>query len=111
MAILIDRNIQTAHYQPPEVKIVDGRPVSFRDVCVYAFRVSDVDEPDILAGEPLWQWQNSEQGQWIMQQAVEKPYWVRVIDHNTYGFQYRIMARLSEHNECFWRLKWSGLPK
>lgn len=85
--------------------------MSFRDICVYEFRVSDVDDPDIVAGQPFWHWQHSDQGQWIMEQAAERPYWIRVMDYSTYGYQYRIMARLSEQNETFWRLKWGGLNK
>lgn len=102
---------QTSHWRPEETKIIDEQPVRFRDVCVYKFLMSDVEDPDIMASEPIWQWQQSEMGQWVMEHAAEKPYWTRVMDPNIYGYQYRIMARLSEQNECFWRLKWSGLLK
>jgi hypothetical protein len=44
-----------------------------------------------------------------MEHAVEKPYWHRSIDPGSYGHRYDIVARLSEQNECFWRLKWGGL--
>jgi hypothetical protein len=111
MSTTVTYTPENAHYRPPEVKIVNGRPVRFRDICVHAFRTADVEDPDIMASEPLWQWQQSNQGQWIMAQAEAKPYWIRAIDHNTYGYQYRIMARLSEQMECFWRLRWGGLNK
>lgn len=111
MAMAITHTPENSNYQPPEVKIINGEPVRFRDVCVHEFRMADVEDLDILAGEPIWQWQQSEQGQWIMAQAAERPYWIRTIDHITFGYRYSIMVRLSEQNECFWRLKWSGLPK
>ena len=111
MATLITYTPENAHYRPPEVKIINGQLVQFRDICVYEFRMTDVEDPDILAGEPIWQWQNSDQGKWIMEQATEKPYWIRAIDHVTFGYRYRIMARLSEQMECFWRLRWGGLSK
>jgi hypothetical protein len=102
---------KNANYRPPEVKIINKRPVRFRDICVYEFFITVVEDSDIMAGEPLWQWQHSDQGQWIMEHAAEKPYWIRAIDHVTFGYQYRIMARLSEQMECFWRLRWGGLSK
>lgn len=111
MSTTITYTPENAHYQPPEVKVINGQPVRFRDVCVHEFRMTDVEDPDIMAGEPIWQWQQSDQGKWIMEQATEKPYWIRAIDHVTFGYQYRIMARLSEQMECFWRLRWGGLSK
>ncbi len=111
MATRITYTPENTHYQPPEVKIINGQPVRLRDVCVYEFRMADVDDPDIMAGEPIWHWQQSDRGQWIMEHAVKKPYWIRAIDHATYGYQYRIMARLSEQNETYWRLRWGGLKK
>lgn len=112
MAQTLADTVENSHlYQPPITKIVDGSAVRFRDVCVYEFRIADTEDPDIIAGEPMWQWQNSEAGQFVMAHADGKPYWMRSTDYNTYGHVYRIMARLSEQNECFWRLKWSGQPK
>jgi hypothetical protein len=39
-----------------------------------------------------------------MAHAVEKPYWIRQVDYHSYG-QYKIIARLSEPNQTFFRLK------
>lgn len=83
----------------------------FRDVCVHEFTVGDVEDPDIMAGEPIWNWQQSEAGAWVMEHAAEQPYWTRSMEHTTWGHRYRIMARLSEQNETFWRLKWAGIKK
>lgn len=106
----IDRN-QSAEYlqrQPQEVKIIDGCAVRFSDVCVYEFVIGDVEDPDLYAGAPIWEWQQSAAGTWVMEQAVEKVYWVQHMDPFTYGYKYRIMARLSDQDQTFWRLKWGG---
>lgn len=100
-----------SHWKTEEVKLIDGRPVRFRDVCVHAIRMSDVEDPDIMVAEQLLQWQTSEAGRWLMSNAEETPYWTRHMDISTYSHMYRIMARLSEQNETFWRLKWGGLNK
>ncbi len=98
-----------SHWRPEQVKLIDNRPVRFRDVCVHEFTVGDVEDPDIMAGEPLWKWQQSEAGAWIMEHAVKEPYWMHQLDYNSFGHRYKIMARLSEHDETFWRLKWETI--
>lgn len=111
MAITRDGAVGIKHWQPEYTKIVDGKPVRFRDVCVHEIRMGDVDDPDLMIAEPIWQWQQSEAGRWIMENAVEKPYWTRRVDTWTYGHVYHIVARLSEQNQTFWELKWGGLNK
>ena len=96
----------TTHWQPEFTKIIDGQPVRFCDVCVHEFGMGDVEDPDIYAAGPVWDWQQSESGQWVTAHAVEQPYWIRNVDYNTYGHQYRIMARLSEQDRTFFKLKW-----
>jgi hypothetical protein len=108
MAISRNEHAEYSHWRPERVEIIDGEPVRFRDVCVHEFTVGDVEDPDIMAGAPIWDWQQSESGIWVMEHAEEKPYWTRHMDYNTWGHRYRIIARLSEKNEMFWRLKWGG---
>jgi hypothetical protein len=93
------------HYQDPEYKIVNDRVVRFSDICVHEFMMGDVEDPDLYAAQPIWEWQESAAGQFIMEHAVEAPYWIRQVDHSSYGHQYKIMARLSEPNQTFFRLK------
>ena len=94
------------HWQPAMTKIIDGKPVRFRDVCVREITMGDVDDPDIYVGQHIWEWQQTAVGEFVMENAVEKPYWIRHTDHESYGHKYRIMARLSEQNETFFRLKY-----
>ena len=83
----------------------------FRDVCVHEIRMGDVEDPDLWVAEPIWKWQESEPGRFVMEHAVEKPYWTRHLDFTSYGHVYRVVARLSEQNELFWTLKWGGIKK
>ena len=89
-----------------ETKILDSKPVRFRDVCVHEIRMGDVEDPDIYVAAPIWEWQQTAAGKFIMEHAVGKPYWIQHRDHSSYYLLYRIMARLSEQNEVFWRLKY-----
>jgi hypothetical protein len=96
------------HWQPAETKIIDGLPVRFRDMCVHKFTVGDVEDPVAYAGEPLWDWQQSEAGAWILENAEEPPYWIKDVDPDTFTYRFRIMARLSGANETFFRLKYGA---
>ena len=92
-------------YQEPEYKIVDDHVVRFSDICVHEFTMGDVEDPDLYAAQPIWEWQESPAGKFVMEHAVESPYWIRQVDHSSYGHQYKIIARLSEPNQTFFRLK------
>lgn len=100
-------NTEPKHWQPYQVKLIDGKPVAFRDVVVHTILVSDSEDPDLAVAAPIWEWQESAAGKFVMKNAVGKPYWHSAFDHATYGHQYRIVARLSEQTETFWRLKYA----
>ena len=106
MAIIHTKQDEYKHWRAAEIKILDNKPVRFRDVCVHEILMGDVDEPDIYVAGPIWEWQESDAGKFVMEHAAEKPYWTRHTDQSSYHQVYRIMARLSEQNEIFWRLKY-----
>jgi hypothetical protein len=70
--------------------------------------MGDVEDPDLYAAQPLSEWQNSEQGQWVMAHAVDVPFWHRMVDPASYGHRYSIVARLSEPDQVYWTLKYKG---
>ena len=111
MATTRNEHAEYTHWKDWEVKEIDGQLVRFSDVCVHEFRMGDVEDPDLYAAQPLWEWQDSEMGKWVMENAVEQPYWLRRNDVSTYGYQFKVMARLSEQNQTFWALKWAGIKK
>jgi hypothetical protein len=72
---------------------------------VHEFSLSDVEDPDLLAAEPIWNWQQSESGKWVMENAIQKPSWHRNIDIHTYGYRYQIRADLTDEQVTFFELK------
>jgi len=106
MAMTRNELAEYRHWQPEEVKIVDDTPVRYRDVCVHEIRMSDVEDPDLFIASPIWDWQQTDAGKFVMEHAVEQPYWVSRLDPSTYGHVYLIMARLKESDQIFWSLKW-----
>lgn len=89
----------------------DGQEVveEIHKVVVHRFRLGDVEDPEIYAAEPLWQWQKSEQGQFVMKHAVEQPEYHQHIDHMHYGYQYAITAKLEKKKLSEFLLKWGPI--
>ena len=108
MGITRNHSANHTHWKAEEVKLLGDRAVRFRDVCVHTFSVGDVEDPEIYAAGPIFTWEKSDSGKWIIANAVDKPYYIQCKDYNSWGHQYKIMARLSEQNETFWSLKWGG---
>lgn len=77
-------------------------------VVVHEFSVGDVDDPDLYAAHPLWEWQQSAAGTWVMENAVETPQWGRSNDHRTYQLRYRVTAKLREQDAIFFKLKYDN---
>jgi len=76
------------------------------EVVVHTFRMGDVDDPDLYAAEPLWLWQNTDMGKWIMANAVQTPSWHRLVDPSSFGWTYTIRAELTPKDYTFWWFKW-----
>lgn len=89
-----------------EFTVVDGRVEKSKTVVVHSFTMGDVEDPDLYAAEPLIKWEQSEQGQWIMENAVETPSWHRMADPYNYGYRYEIRARLQGPILTEWLLRY-----
>ena len=94
-------------YRPPVNKyvVVGDRVEEVKTVVVHEFLMSDVEDPDLHAAEPLLAWEKSEQGQWVMNNACDTPTWHRSADPMTYGYRYRITAKLMGPALTEWLLR------
>lgn len=90
-----------------EFMIINDKVHQIHEVIVHRFTLGDVEDPDLYAAEPIIKWQNSEQGVWVMEHAVESPVWHRMIDYKSFGFIYVIRAKLKDVDYTFYQLKWS----
>lgn len=70
---------------------------------VHSFKVSDSEDPDLYAAQPLYKWEQSEEGKWIMTHAADIPTWHRIFGE--YNFIYEIHARLTSSDYLYWKLK------
>lgn len=93
-------------FKEPEWREINGRAVKFSDVVVHSITMGDVEDPDLMVAGPIYEWQQTEAGQWVMEHAVEKPFWHRMLNPYNYGWTYHIVARLAEQDQTYWTLKW-----
>jgi hypothetical protein len=91
-----------------EFTVVGDRVEQAKTVVVHRFSVGDVEDPDIYASVPLIEWEKSEQGQWVMTNAVETPSWHRMTDPMSYGYVYQIRAQLRGAALTEWLLRYGG---
>jgi hypothetical protein len=73
---------------------------------VHRFFLSDVEDPDLYAAHPLYKWEKSEPGQFVMNNAIGQPEWHRQLNHMTYGYDYVILAELEMSKLSEFYLKW-----
>ena len=73
----------------------DDMVVETKEIIVHKFTMGDVDDPDLYAAEPLYQWQISEIGKWVMENALEIPVWHRQADPMQWGHSYIVTATFS----------------
>lgn len=76
-------------------------------VVVHSFYV-DSDDAVLAAGQPLYDWQTSDAGKWIMKHAVEQPEWHRHTNYAQFREHFVVTARLKETDYTFWALKWNN---
>jgi hypothetical protein len=73
------------------------------EVVVHKFNMSDVEDPDLWAAHSFLEWEKSDKGSWIMENAKE-PTWHR--NPHQYGWQYTITASMEETQYTYYKLKY-----
>lgn len=80
-----------------------------KKVLVESIRMGDVEDPYLMAGFPLADWQKTEKGSWVMTNSLEQPVYHCIPDTDTMGYRVVISALLTEENEAYMYLRW-GKP-
>lgn len=73
---------------------------------VHRFGLGDVEDPEIYAAGPIWDWQQSDAGQFVMEHAAEPPTYHQYFDQACYGYQYAITAWLADPDATYFCLRW-----
>ncbi len=82
-------------HMPPRTKyiVLGDRVEEVKEFVVHSFSMGDVEDPDLYAAQPLYEWEKSDIGQWVMKNAADTPTWHRMADAVTYGYRYQIRAK------------------
>lgn len=93
-----------------KVKEEDGQRIveEIHKVVVHTFRISDVEDPDLWAGQSLYEWQESDQGKFVMTHAIDKPEWHRQLDTYGMGWMYTVVAELESKKLSEFYLRWGN---
>jgi hypothetical protein len=73
---------------------------------LYSFTLADVDDPEIYAAGPLWDWQQTECGQWCMENCIQTPSFHIHTDLSSYCYRVTVTGELSETDHTYYQLKW-----
>lgn len=76
-------------------------------VIVHKFSLGDVDDPEIYAAQPIYEWQQTEAGKWVMENSVDT-YWLKHNDYQSYSLQYKIVATFTEKDATYYALKYDN---
>jgi hypothetical protein len=76
---------------------------------LYKFNMGDVEDPEIYCAGPIWDWQQSEYGQWCMENCIpDSIVYDIVMDYNTYGYKCTIRGTMEDKMYTFHQLRWSN---
>lgn len=61
---------------------------------IHQLRISDVEDPELYAAHPIWEWQQTEKGVWVMAHTYEPTFHI-IADPITYGYLISITAHVT----------------
>jgi hypothetical protein len=72
---------------------------------VKKIRMSDVEDPDLMVSQPIYEWQQTDAGKYVMANSKPEPMWTRTVDATTYGYLYLIHAEFTPEQITYYKLK------
>jgi hypothetical protein len=74
-------------------------------ITFHSFSMGDVEDPELYAAQPLYEWQQTEQGQWVMEHCSDPQYIVRA-DVNAFGHKIIVYGNVEDQLATEYLLKW-----
>jgi len=74
---------------------------------LHEFRMGDNDDPEIYAAGSIWEWQQTEAGQWCMKNCVpDSVTWGLGVDPHNYGYRVHIYGDMAEPDLTYYLVKY-----
>ena len=64
-------------------------------IAFYTFRMGDVEDVDIYVAQPIYEWQQTDHGRWVMENAYDLKYYTGP-DHQGWGYQITIRGEIRD---------------
>lgn len=71
---------------------------------VHTFLLADTEDPDLYCAQPIWEWQQSPAGKWVMENSETVPVFRHYPDTNTLSYKFEILATFSLKNHTYYSL-------
>lgn len=70
--------------------------------------MGDVDDVEIYAAQPIYDWQQTAKGRWVMQHAKDLRFYTAA-DPNTFGYRITIRGELEDQDITEYFLRWNNI--
>jgi hypothetical protein len=67
--------------------------------------MGDVEDPELYAAQPLYEWQQTEQGQWVMEHCSDPQFIVRA-DELSWGHRIVVYGNIEDQLATEYLLRW-----
>lgn len=78
-----------------------------KKILVHSFLLSDTEDPEIFAAEPILEFEQTERGQWLHEHSELQMTYDILNDPMVMGYRVLLHAWLSDEDLTFYNLKWS----
>ena len=78
---------------------------NMKKVIVHRFNMSDVEDPELFAAEPIYKWQQTEHGRWVMERCKDCVFFTNPSQYS-WGYEIAIQAVFNDTDYMMYRLKW-----
>jgi hypothetical protein len=92
-------------YRQGTTAMVREEDKTVKNVMVHGFFMGDSEDPYLMAAFPISEWEKSEQGQYVMERAIEQPTFFCDLSPERFGYKVSIYAYLKDEDLTFYFLK------
>lgn len=76
-----------------------------QQVTFHTFTLGDVEDPEIYVAQPIWEWQQTDLGQWVMDRCSDPKYSIGP-DGISWGHRVRLYGELEDKDATYFKLRW-----
>lgn len=72
---------------------------------VHKIPMGDVEDPDLYVASPIYDWQQTAAGKYVMENSDPTPMWHRLVNDYGYGYLYTITAYFTHKQLTYYKLR------